>query len=210
MHTCQPITPKVQGTLRNEHWGTSLVVQWLRIPLPVQGVQFWSPVWEDPKGRGATKPMCCNYWSLRVTCWESMQCNKRSYIDATKTLCAVTMTGCSQIKRYSKKEETNTRTPLLSEPETVRTLDFTQLSAAVFFLLQDLTQDITGLHWMWFFFFLIVVNFVIHWNETAMGLHVFPIPIPPPSPPDPSRSSQCTRSERLSHASNLGWWSVSP
>ena len=32
-----------------------------------------------------------------------------------------------------------------------------------------------------FLFFLFVVNFVIHWNETAMGLHVFPIPIPPPT-----------------------------
>ena len=35
------------------------------------------------------------------------------------------------------------------------------------------------------YFFLIIylflVNFVIHWNETAMGLHVFPIPIPPPT-----------------------------
>ena len=38
-----------------------------------------------------------------------------------------------------------------------------------------------------FFFFLffiiiiffIAVGFVIHWNETAMGLHVFPIPILP-------------------------------
>ena len=30
-------------------------------------------------------------------------------------------------------------------------------------------------------FFFIVVDFVIHWNETAMGLHVFPIPIPPPT-----------------------------
>ena len=30
-------------------------------------------------------------------------------------------------------------------------------------------------------FFLFVVNFVIHWNETAMRLHVFPIPIPPPT-----------------------------
>ena len=30
-------------------------------------------------------------------------------------------------------------------------------------------------------FFLFVVNFVIHWNETAMGLHVFPIPILPPT-----------------------------
>ena len=32
------------------------------------------------------------------------------------------------------------------------------------------------------FFFLFVVDFVIHWNETAMGLHVFPLPIPPPTP----------------------------
>ena len=32
-----------------------------------------------------------------------------------------------------------------------------------------------------YLFFLLVVNFVIHWNETAMGLHVFPIPIPPPT-----------------------------
>ena len=30
-----------------------------------------------------------------------------------------------------------------------------------------------------FFFFL--VNFVIHLNETALSLHVFPIPIPPPT-----------------------------
>ena len=32
-----------------------------------------------------------------------------------------------------------------------------------------------------FIFFLFIVDFVIHWNETAMGLHVFPIPIPPPT-----------------------------
>ena len=30
-------------------------------------------------------------------------------------------------------------------------------------------------------------------------------PLPPPSPPAPSRSSQCTRSERLSHASPLAF-----
>ena len=35
-------------------------------------------------------------------------------------------------------------------------------------------------------------------------------PLPPPSPPVPSRFSQCTRSEHLSHASSLGWCSVSP
>ena len=27
----------------------------------------------------------------------------------------------------------------------------------------------------------IVVGFVIHWNESAMDLHVLPIPIPPPT-----------------------------
>ena len=36
-----------------------------------------------------------------------------------------------------------------------------------------------------------------------------PSPLPPPSPLDPSGSSQCTRPEHLSHASNLDWRSVS-
>ena len=34
---------------------------------------------------------------------------------------------------------------------------------------------------LFYFIFFIVVDFVIHWNETAMGLYVFPIPIPPPT-----------------------------
>ena len=34
---------------------------------------------------------------------------------------------------------------------------------------------------IFFLFFLIVVGFVIHWNESAMGLHVFSILIPPPT-----------------------------
>ena len=39
------------------------------------------------------------------------------------------------------------------------------------------------------FIFLFVVNFVIHWNEKALGSHVFPIPIPPPTSL-PTRSLQ--------------------
>ena len=35
-------------------------------------------------------------------------------------------------------------------------------------------------------------------------------PLPPPCPSHPSGSSQCTSPEHLSHAFNLGWWSVSP
>ena len=38
----------------------------------------------------------------------------------------------------------------------------------------------------------------------------FQSPLPPPSPSHPSGSSQCTSPEHLSHASNQGWWSVSP
>ena len=34
-------------------------------------------------------------------------------------------------------------------------------------------------------------------------------PLPPPSPSHPYGSSQCPSPEHLSHASNLGWWSVS-
>ena len=41
--------------------GTSLVVQWLRICLPMQGTRLRSLVWEDPTCHGATKPVCHNY-----------------------------------------------------------------------------------------------------------------------------------------------------
>ena len=47
-----------------------------------------------------------------------------------------------------------------------------------------------------------------HWHELAMDLYVFPIPIlPPPSLP---LVIPVTSPEHLSHASNLGLWSVSP
>ena len=39
----------------------SLVAQWLRICLPMQGTQVRALVWEDPTRRGATKPMRHNY-----------------------------------------------------------------------------------------------------------------------------------------------------
>ena len=42
-------------------------------------------------------------------------------------------------------------------------------------------RDLIGSFFFSFFLFLFVVNFVIHWNKTAMGLHVFPILIPPPT-----------------------------
>ena len=42
--------------LRAQALGTSLVVQWLRIHLPVQGIWVQSLVWEDRTCHRATKP----------------------------------------------------------------------------------------------------------------------------------------------------------
>ena len=41
--------------------GTSLVVQWLRIHLPMQGTRAQALVQEDPTCHGATKPVHHNY-----------------------------------------------------------------------------------------------------------------------------------------------------
>ena len=41
----------------NYYFGTSLVAQWLRICLPMQGTRIQALVQEDPTCCGATKPM---------------------------------------------------------------------------------------------------------------------------------------------------------
>ena len=41
--------------------GASLVAQWLRICLPMQGTRVGALVWEDPTCRGATRPVSHNY-----------------------------------------------------------------------------------------------------------------------------------------------------
>ena len=45
----------------NIRLGTSLVAQWLRIRLPMQGTQVRALVWEDPTCCRATKPVHHNY-----------------------------------------------------------------------------------------------------------------------------------------------------
>ena len=52
--------------LRKGYVGTSLVAQWLRILLPVQGTRVRALVWEDPTCRGAAKPVCHNYWACAL------------------------------------------------------------------------------------------------------------------------------------------------
>ena len=77
-------------------FGTFLVAQWLRIRLPTQGTRVWALVWGDPTCRGATKPVCHNYWActlelvshdywahepqlLKPAHLEPVLCNKRSH-----------------------------------------------------------------------------------------------------------------------------------
>ena len=48
-------------TLGARPFWTSLVVQWIRICLPVQETQVQPLVREDPTGRGVAKPVHPNY-----------------------------------------------------------------------------------------------------------------------------------------------------
>ena len=68
-----------------------------------------------------------------------------------------------------------------------------------------------GCFYLFIFFICSGFCHTLKWNSHGFNMcSPSRSPLPPPSPPDPSGSSQCTRSERLPHASNLGWWSVSP
>ena len=49
--------------------GTSLVFQWLRIHLPMQGTQVQSLIQKDPTCLGATKPVHRDYWHVRAKSW---------------------------------------------------------------------------------------------------------------------------------------------
>ena len=84
--------------------GASLVAQWLRICLPMQGTRVRALVQEDPTCCGATKPMCHNFWAcaleptshnywahvpqlLKATRLEPVLCNKRSHRDEKPVHC---------------------------------------------------------------------------------------------------------------------------
>ena len=56
------------STLKSHHIGTSLVDQWLRIRLPMQGTWVSIPgPQEDPTCLGATKPVSHNYRAIDNT-----------------------------------------------------------------------------------------------------------------------------------------------
>ena len=60
------ISKVILKSFKNNCAGTSLVVQWLRIRLPMQGTRVRALVREDPTCRGATKPVSHNYWACAL------------------------------------------------------------------------------------------------------------------------------------------------
>ena len=72
--------------------GTSLMVQWLRIHLSMQGKWVPSLVQEDPTCCGATKPLHHNYWAhvpqlLKPMRLEPVLHNKRSHHNEKSVHC---------------------------------------------------------------------------------------------------------------------------
>ena len=62
------VTDRVEFNTKRMLWkkkknssGSSLVVQWLRVCLPIQGTQVQPLVQEDPTCRVAAEPVCHNY-----------------------------------------------------------------------------------------------------------------------------------------------------
>ena len=57
------MTLEGSGLPVKKRMGTSLVCQWLRVHLPIQGTQVQSLIREDPTCHETTKPVPHNYWS---------------------------------------------------------------------------------------------------------------------------------------------------
>ena len=54
----RPITSnEIETVIKNLPTWASLVVQWLRVCLPMQGTRVRALVWEDPTCRRATRPV---------------------------------------------------------------------------------------------------------------------------------------------------------
>ena len=124
----QPKGMGIRDKLKVLKFWTSLVAQWLRIHLPLQGTRVWFLVQEDSTCRGATKPVRHNYWSpgtetTEPTCrnyWspralrpvlhnkrshrneKAARCNKKQPLLATtrESLCTAMKTQHRQKKKY--------------------------------------------------------------------------------------------------------------
>ena len=72
-------TFKLSSDIKRLSFWASLVAQWLRVCLPMQGTQVQSLVWENPTCSGATKPMRHNYW-VHASQLLSPHATRRNYL----------------------------------------------------------------------------------------------------------------------------------
>ena len=84
VYSLQVINNSILDLLKNYNSRASLVVQWLRIHLPMRGTRVRVLVREDPTRHGATKPVHHNYWAcmpqlLKPVRLEPMLRNKRRH-----------------------------------------------------------------------------------------------------------------------------------
>ena len=100
---------------KNKKVWASLVVQWLRICLAMQGIWVWSLVWEDPTCQGANKPRCHSYWAC------TLEPASRNYC----SLCALEAVLCNKRSHCKRRPHTATKTspcsPQLGKPAVMRT-----------------------------------------------------------------------------------------
>ena len=100
----QPLWRTVWRFLKKLHCRASLVAQWLRIHLPIQGTRVQALVREDPTCHKASKPVRYNYWPcaleptshsywahvpqlLKPACLEPVLRNKRSHHNKSPAHC---------------------------------------------------------------------------------------------------------------------------
>ena len=91
----------------NATFRTSLVVQWWRIRLPMQGTCVQSVVWEYPTYRGVTEPVLHNYWSsCSVACVHSKRshCSESPY---TATREEPSLTATRESPQLAKENQHN-------------------------------------------------------------------------------------------------------
>ena len=68
LHISSGPSPRAATLGYKDITGASLVVQWIRIRLPMQRTWVWALVQEDPTCHGATKPVRHNYWACIRAC----------------------------------------------------------------------------------------------------------------------------------------------
>ena len=127
--------PKFKSNRRR----TSLVEQWLRTCLPMQGIWVQSLVQEDPTCCGATKPMCHNYWACALepvshNYWAHAPqllkpaCSRAHVLQLLSPHAATTEAACLEPVLRNKRSHRNEKPALATTRESPRTATKTQCS----------------------------------------------------------------------------------